>query len=471
MTETLSGGIEALRAEVGGPVLVPGDGGYDEARSLWNAGIDRRPAVVVECTTAADVAAAVRFAQSEGLEIAVRGGAHSIPGLSSVDGGLVVDLRRMNAVTVDPTGRRARVQGGALLADLDAATQAHGLAVPAGMVSHTGVGGLTLGGGMGWLTRLAGLSIDNLVSAQVVVADGRVLRAAEDENPDLFWAVRGGGGNFGVVTEFEFRLHQVGPTVQFGLFFWDASQGREALRLMRDVVADLPRTMNAVPAAALTAPPAPFVPAEHQGRSGYALILVGFGDAAEHEQVTRRVRETLPPLFDVVAPMPYTALQQMLDEANAWGFHAYDKSGYFADLTDDVVDVLAEYAPRKTSPLSVLLFYRLDAAYSEVGEDDTAFGGGRSPRYAGFFIGLTPTAEMLPAEREWVRTLWQALRPHMMGAGTYVNALEGGDPAEVEAAYGPKYPRLSAVKAKYDPGNVFHRNANIAAPNIPAPRG
>jgi FAD/FMN-containing dehydrogenase len=471
MTETLSGGIETLRAEVRGPVLAADDAGYDGARTLWNAGIDRRPAVIVQCESAADVAAAVRFARIEGLEIAVRGGAHSIPGHSSVDGGLVVDLRRMNAVTVDPAARRARVQGGALLRDLDAATQAHGLAVPAGLVGHTGVGGLTLGGGMGWLSRMAGLSIDNLVSAEVVVADGRVLRAAEDENPDLFWAVRGGGGNFGVVTEFEFRLHPVGPTVQFGLFFWDESQGREALRLVRDVVADLPRTMNAVPAVALTAPPAPFVPAEHQGKPGHALLLTGFSDPAEHEEVTRRIRAALPPLFDLVAPMPYTALQQLLDEANAWGFHSYDKSGYFADLTDDVIDVLTEYAPRKTSPLSVLLFYRLDEAYSEVGEDDTAFGGGRTPRYTGFFIGLTPTADTLPAEREWVRSLWQALRPHMVGAGTYVNAGEGRDPAEAAASYGPKYQRLVAVKAKYDPGNVFHGNVNITAPAIPTPRG
>ncbi|MGY1709057.1 FAD-binding oxidoreductase [Geodermatophilus sp. SYSU D00758] len=471
MSETLSGGIEVLRGAVTGPVHVTGDEGFDNARRRWNAAVDRRPAVIVECLSAADVAAAVRFARSEALEIAVCGGGHSIPGHSTCDGGLVVDLRRLDAVTVDADARRARVQGGALLGDLDAATQAHGLAVPAGMVSHTGVGGLTLGGGMGWLSRMAGLTIDNLVSADVVLADGRVVRAAEDENPDLFWALRGGGGNFGVVTEFEFRLVEAGPMVEFGLFFWDESLGREALRLAREVIAELPRTMNAVPAVALTAPPAPFVPAEHQGKPGHALLLVGFGDAAEHRQVTERIRRALPPLFDLVTPMPYTALQQLLDEANAWGFHAYDKSGYFADLTDEVIDILAEHAPRKTSPLSVVLFYRLDEAFSEAGEDDTALGGGRSPRYTGFFIGLTPMAEMLPAEREWVRSLWQALRPHMLSAGSYVNAVEGEDAGEVEATYGPKYSRLAAVKARYDPDNVFHRNVNITAPTIPVPRG
>jgi hypothetical protein len=266
-------------------------------------------------------------------------------------------------------------------------------------------------------------------------------------------------------------LVEVGPIVQFGLFFWEESQGREALRLMRDVVADLPRSMNGVPAAALTAPPAPFVPVEHQGKLGYALLLVGFGDPAEHQKATDRVRRTLPPLFDVVNPMPYTALQQLLDEANAWGFHAYEKSGYFDDLTDEVIDTLAEHAPQKTSPLSVLLFYRLDGAFCETGEDVTAFGGGRTPRYAGFFIGLTPTADMLPAERDWIRSLWGALRPSMMSAGTYVNALEGRDDREVEDAYGSKYRRLVTVKAEYDPENVFHRNVNIHAPGIPVPRG
>ncbi len=468
MTQTLSDRIGDLRAAMSGPVHGDDDPGYDEARRLWNAAIDSRPAMVAECGSASDVAAAIGFARTHGLEIAVRGGGHSIPGFSSSDGGLVVNLRRMNRVEVDADRRIARVQGGALLADVDAATQAHGLAVPAGLVGHTGIGGLTLGGGMGWLTRMGGLAIDCLVSAEVVLADGRIVRAAEDENADLFWAVRGGGGNFGVVTEFEFRLTQVGPMVQFGLFFWDASQGREALRLMRDVVADLPRSMNAVPAAAMTAPPAEFVPAEHQGKQGYALMLVGFGDPAEHEQVAERIRATLPPLFELVTPMPYTGLQTLLDEANGWGSYAYEKSGYFTDLSDEVIDTLVDLAPRRTSPMSVVLFYRLDEAYCEAGEADTAFGGGRTARYAGFVIGLTPTPEMLPAEREWVRSMWQALRPQMMSTGTYVNALEGADAGDVEAAYGRKYQRLVDVKAAYDPGNVFHRNVNIAAPGSAA---
>jgi FAD/FMN-containing dehydrogenase len=460
-TTTLTRAADALRATMDGAVVAPDDRSYDAARKVWNAEIDRRPRVITQCASVADVVAAVGFAKDHDLEIAVRGGAHSMAGYSVCDDGMMIDLSRLDGVSVDPAARRARVEGGALLRDLDAATQAHGLAVPVGAIGHTGVGGLTLGGGMGWLSRQAGLSIDNLVSAQVVVADGRVLRAAEDENPDLFWAIRGGGGNFGVVTEFEFRLHEVGPIVQFGLFFWDESQGAEALRLMRDVIADLPRSMNAGPAAGMSAPPAPFVPAEHHHKLGYALVLVGFGDPAEHQRVTDRIRRTLPPLFDHVTPMPYTALQQMLDEPLGWGVHNYDKSAYFEDFTDEVIEVFTEHVPRKTSPLSVLLFYRLDQAYCEAGEDDTAFSGRRTPRYIGFFMGVCPTREMLIAEREWVRSLWDALRPHTMGVGTYVNALEGPDDDHVRASYGPKYDRLAAIKAKYDPGNVFHRNANI----------
>lgn len=460
MTQTIGAPLEALRAIIAGTVITPDHPDYGQARTVWNADIDYRPAVIVQCATARDVAEALRFAKEQGLEVAVRGGAHSFPGYSSIDEGVVIDLRCMNQVRVDPEAKRAHVQGGALHGDLDAATQVHGLAVPIGMVSHTGVGGLTLGGGMGWLTRQAGLSIDNLTSAEVVVADGRILRASEQENPDLFWALRGGGGNFGVVTELEFRLHDVGPTVHFGLFFWDAAQGGPALRLMREVIADLPRSLNAIPAA-LSAPPAPFVPPEHQHKLGYGLLLAGFGEEADHQQVVERVRGALPPLFDFVAPMPYVALQQLIDEGNAWGSYAYDKGAYFEDLTDEMIDVLTEHAPRKTSPLSIVLFYRLDQAYCDVPDDRTAFGGGRTPRYMGFFIGRSPTSDQLPGEREWVRSMWNDLKPYMLGTTGYVNAFEAQEGDRVRETYGPKYELLAAIKAKYDPDNLFHRNVNI----------
>ena len=245
----------------------------------------------------------------------------------------MIDLSQLNEVTVDPGTRRARVGGGALLADLDAATQAHGLAVPAGLVSHTGVGGLTLGGGMGWLTRQFGLTIDNLAAAEVVTADGRVLRAAEDQNPDLFWAIRGGGGNFGVVTSFEFRLHEVDPMVAFGLVFWSLDQGAEALQLARDVTASMPPGINAV-IGALNAPPAPFVPQQHHFAPGYAMLLTGFGAAEQHAQLVAEIRRSVPPLFDLITPMPYLELQKLLDEANAWGSRAYEKGTYVEDLSD-----------------------------------------------------------------------------------------------------------------------------------------
>ena len=461
MTHTMRGSIDTLRAAMSGPVIGPADPDYDQARRVWNAGIDRHPAVIARCASPADVAAAVTFAATNGVEITVRGGAHNMSGAAVADGGLMIDLSQLNQVSVDPQAKRARAGGGALLAGLDAAAQAHGLAVPAGIVSHTGVGGLTLGGGMGWLTRQAGLAIDNLASAQVVTADGQIRRAAIDENPDLFWGIRGGGGNFGVVTEFEFRLHQVGPIVQVGLLFWGLEQGPGMLRLAREVIATLPRELNII-VAGLNAPPAPFVPEPHHHQPGYALVVAGFGSAEQHHQVMTRIRQALPPLWEFTTPMPYVALQQMLDEANAWGFHTYDKGTYLEDLSDEAIKIVADHLPRKNSPLSGVFFYRLDQAYSEVGDDDTAFSGGRTPRYAVFIIAVCPTPQLLAADRTWARSLWEALQPHSLGAGTYVNAMTEFDDDRVRAAYGPaKYQRLATIKGKYDPQNLFRHNANI----------
>ncbi|MGH9002993.1 MAG: FAD-binding oxidoreductase, partial [Acidimicrobiia bacterium] len=400
-----------------GSVIGGEDPGYDDARRVWNAAIDRHPTVIARCESPGDVAAALAFAREQDLEVAVRGGAHSVAGASSLDDGMVIDVSPINQVTVDPAAKRVRVGGGALLGDLDAATQAHGLAVPAGVVSHTGVAGLTLGGGMGWLTRMAGLSIDNLVSAEVVTADGRVLRADEHENPDLFWAIRGGGGNFGVVTEFEFRLHEVGPMVQFGLLFWGLDDGPAALRLAREVIPMLPRDLNVI-VGGVNAPPAPFVPEQHQHQLGIALFVVGFGPAEQHAEALAGLRQALPPLFEVVDSMPYVALQQFIDDANAWGFHGYDKGSYLGDLSDEAIGVVMEHLPHKSSPMSVLLFYRLDEAYTEMGEDDTAFSGGRSPRYAVFIVAVCPTPELLVAERAWVRSFWDALSPLGIGVGS-----------------------------------------------------
>jgi FAD/FMN-containing dehydrogenase len=462
MTQAVSGGIEDLRAEMDGPVIEPGDLGFDERRRVFNGEIDRRPSAIARCTSAADVVAAVRFAREHRLEVSVRGGAHNTAGTAICDDGLMIDLSLMNAVTVDPGPQRVRVGGGALLGDMDAATQAHGLAVPSGMISHTGIGGLALGGGMGWLTRKYGLSIDNLASAEVVTADGRVLRAAADEHPDLFWAIRGGGGNFGIVTSFEFRLHPAGPLVQFGFFFWGLDQGAEALRLAGEITAAMPPDINAV-FGAINAPPAPFVPEQHHFAPGYVLMMTGFGSTEEHDRLASRIRESLPPLFELVTPMPYVQLQTLVDEAFAFGSYCYEKGTYLEDLSDAVIGAVTEHAPRRASPHSALLVYRLDGAYSRVGDDDTAFSGGRSPRYAVFILAVTPGPDTLAADRAWVRDLWGALRPYAANGGDgYVNGTAEFSPDRVRGSYGPaKYARLARIKAEYDPDNVFHNNANI----------
>jgi FAD/FMN-containing dehydrogenase len=460
MTSTIGVGVERLRAAMVGPVLVPGGEGYDEARSLWNGNIDRRPVVVARCTSAADVAAALASAQDLGLEVGVRGGAHSYGGAAAPEGGLMVDLSPLNGVTVDAAGRRARCGGGATLADLDAATQAHGLAVTGGMISHTGVGGLTLGGGLGWLSRRCGLSVDSLESAEVVLADGRVVRASASEHPDLFWALRGGGGNFGVVTEFEFRLHEVGPIVHLGLFFFELDRSVAALRLGRDVLGALGRDAGGM-LVALNAPPAPFVPAEHHFAPGVAVLIVGLASADEHARLVAPVRDA-GPLFELVTPIPYTELQRMLDDAAPWGIHGYGKALELEELSDDAISVLAEWLPAKSSPMSLLPIFPLGGAYADVDDADTAYGGSRSARFMVNMDAVAPDAEALVADRQWVRGLWEALRPFAAGPGSYVNFMSEYEEDRVRASYGQaKYDRLARIKAEYDPGNVFHLNANI----------
>jgi FAD/FMN-containing dehydrogenase len=453
--------LEEFRAGFDGEALLPGDAAYDEARSVWNGDIDRRPALIARCGAPMQVAEAIALARREGMELSVRGGGHNFAGSAVCDDGLMIDLSPMNDVTVDAGARRARCGGGATWADLDGATQQHGLAVTGGFISHTGVGGLTLGGGMGWLTRKAGLTCDNLISAEVVLADGQVVRASADQHENLFWAIRGGGGNFGVVTEFEFALHEVGPLVQLGLFFWGADQGVEALRVSRDIVAGLPEGVGAL-IAGLSAPPAPFVPQEHQLAPGFALLIGSFGSPEEHAEIVAPVREALAPLFELVTPIPYTQLQKMFDEGNAWGTHAYEKALYLDELSDEVIAIFADRLPRKASPLSFVPVFPLDGAYADVGEDDTAFGGSRSARFVFNIAAICPVPELLEADRAWVRGFWEALRPHASGAGSYVNFMTDIEEDRVRAAYGAaKYDRLSRIKADYDPENVFHLNANI----------
>jgi FAD/FMN-containing dehydrogenase len=463
MTGTVSSGVDALKDAIAGRVLLPGDGDFDRSRLIWNGAIDRDPAVVARCTSPADVAAALGWAQENEIEVAVRGGGHGVAGAAVAQDGLTIDLSELRTVVVDPVARRARCGGGAALADLDAACQEHGLAVPAGTVSHTGVAGLTLGGGFGWLSRMHGLSIDNLVSAEVVLVDGRVVRASEDEHPDLFWALRGGGGNFGVVTEFEFRLHPVGPEVHLGLLFWEIERGADGLRACRDHMQTLPPDFGVLIGGGLSAPGAPFVPAEHQGKVGHALLVAGFGSADEHARAVAPVREALPPLFELVTPMPYTALQQMLDAAYPFGIRGYDKAIYLTELTDEAITVMTERATEKRSPETFMPVFALHGAITEVADDATAYGGLRTPHYVVDVSGTSADPDVFVADRTWARSVWDALRPLAANAATYVNFIsEPDDDERVRVSYGPaKYGRLARIKAEYDPANLFHRNANI----------
>jgi len=453
--------VGAFRAEFTGVVITPEHRDYDRARSVFNGSIDRRPAVIARCTTPHEVAAALIFGVAQGLEVSVRGGGHNFAGFAVCDGGLMIDLSEMRRISVDRVRRRAVAGGGATWADLDAATQAHGLAVTGGFISRTGIGGLTLGGGIGHLTPLAGLSCDNLVSAEVVTADGSILTASAKHNPDLFWAIRGGGGNFGVVTSFEYRLHQVGPLVHLGLFFWGLEKGTEALRFSRGFLKTLPGNTSGF-LAGLSAPPAPFVPRPYHGVPGFALLIVGFGSAEEHAQVVKPIRDSVTPLFDLVTPMPYTQLQQMFDEANPWGVPAYEKSLYLDDLSDEAIRIFTDYLPRKKSRLSVVPVFHLGGAYGRVPADETAFGGSRNARFAFNISSVCPDPALFDGERSWVRSFWHALRPCATSSGSYVNFMSEYEEDRVKAAYGaPKYERLARIKAKYDPHNVFHLNPNI----------
>lgn len=448
----------------GGELLREGDAGYEQARSVWNGEIDRRPAMVARCRDSAEVSAAIRLATEQRLELSVRGGGHNFAGHAVCDGGLMIDLSPMRGVVVDPISRRARCGGGTTWADLDGATQAHGLAVPGGIVSHTGVGGLTLGGGIGWLTRRAGLSCDNLIAAEVVLANGEVVTASANQRPELFWALRGGGGNFGVVTTFEFGLHEVGPIVQLGMFFWHAGQAVEALRFAGELVGRLPQRMGVL-VAGLSAPPAPFVPARYQGQPMHALAIVDWQPSAEHAQVVEEVRAAVPPSFDFVTALPYVELQKILDSSAPWGAFAYEKALYIDELSDDVAAVMSEFLPKKASPLSLVPMNPLAEAYSSHADDDTAFGGRRAPCWSVTVAAVCPTRELLDADRDWVRAYWAALRPYANGAGSYINFLADTDAeadSRIRASYGSvKYERLARIKAQYDPENVFHLNANI----------
>lgn len=443
-----------------GPVFTPGEAGYDKAVDIWNHSVARRPSMVASCTSAADVAGALRHAGDHGLEVSVRGGGHNYAGYALTDGGLMIDLTPMKSVTVDAPAQRARCGGGATWGEFDRACQVHGLATPGGFISHTGVGGLTLGGGFGWLTRLAGLSCDNVVGATVVTPDGTVRHASPDGDADLLWAIRGGGGNFGVVTEFEFALHPVGPLVHLGMFLFEPEQGADLLRFARDYVAGLADEFTPF-LAGMSAPPAPFVPEAMHFTPKFALVVVGFGDAESHAARIAPIRAAIEPVVDFVTPIPYVALQQLFDESAPWGFHSYEKAVYLDELTDGAIEVICEHQPKKASPLSLLPIFALGGAYARMDDAISAFGGRRSTRYVVNISATTPTEEGFAQERQWARDYWSALVPHSQGLGSYVNFMSEADDDRIRASYGAKYERLARLKAKYDPTNLLHLNPNI----------
>ena len=433
---------------------------YDVARAVWNGAIDRRPRLIARCIGTADVVAAVRFAREHDLEIAIRGGGHNVAGTAVCDGGIVIDLSAMRGVRVDPAGRRAWVQGGALWGDVDHETQAHGLATTGGIVSHTGVAGLTLGGGVGWLMRKHGLTIDNLLAADIVTADGTKLRASEHEHPDLFWALRGGGGNFGVVTSFEFRLHSVGPAVLAGPIFWDASDAGEVLCCYRDVIHSAPDELGTVVRFG-TVPPLSIIPEDLHWRPAVMIGACYAGRIEDGERLLRPLRTAGTPLLDLVGPTQYVGFQSALDSTVVHGWKYYWKSTHLPELSDDLIDAIAEHAFSCSSPRSYAAMFHLKGAVSRVGEGATAFGN-RQASHAITLDGVwRPGEDFADQETAWVRKFFAAIG--RFREGVYVNFLGGDeDPGRVREAYGDSvYNRLVDVKTTYDPDNIFHHNQNI----------
>jgi hypothetical protein len=450
--------VAELEESFRGDVIRPESAGYDEQRRIWNGSIDRHPALIARSTGVADVIAAVKFGRRAGLDVAVRGGGHSFPGYSTADGALLIDLGPMKGIRVDPDKRVARAQAGVLLGELDHETQQFGLAVPAGIVTHTGLAGLTLGGGIGWQHRKYGLTVDNLLSVDIVTADGELVTASEDVNPDLFWGIRGGGGNFGIVTDFEFRLNPLGPEVVAGPIFWRMEDSPEVLRHYRDWLAGAPDELMTI-VIHRKAPPLPFVPEEFRGEPVVSVVCCYAGPVAEGEQVVRPMKEFGSPIIDLCEPKPFLVHQAMFDPSFPHFRWYYFKSCDVAELTDEVIDLTVEHSLRIQSPFTAFPIWQMGGAVAKVGEDDTAFTG----RNAGFTFNIgacTEGPDGFEDEREWVRTFWSALEPHHMGV--YVNFLGDEGQDRVVESYGPeKYARLQELKRRYDPDNIFRINQNI----------
>ncbi|UCE14411.1 MAG: FAD-binding oxidoreductase [Candidatus Heimdallarchaeota archaeon] len=452
--------VEKLKSLIQGDVLLPSDIEYDNARKIWNGMIDKCPALIVRCTGPADVIDSVKFAREHDLLVSVRGGGHNVAGNALCDDGMVIDLSKMKGIRVDPKAGTARAQAGVTLGELDRETQVFGLSVPSGIVTTTGIAGLTLGGGFGYISRKYGLSIDNLISVDLVTAEGKFLTASKTENEDLFWGLRGGGGNFGIVTSFEYKLQKIGPIVLGGMLLHPMEDAREFLRFYRDFIADAPDELTVVPLLRL-APPAPFLPKDLHGKPVVGVIVLYAGSIEEGKSLIEPLRKYGKPLVDGIGPKPFRALQSMLDVSAQPGWNYYVKSEFLPALSDEIIDTLIDHASRITSPMSVIAGFHLGGAIRNVDEDTTAY----SHRNASYSLILNTTwIDAAESEKhiQWTRSFWKALQPFSIG-GAYVNFQsfdEGED--RVKTTYGTaKFDRLSKLKKKYDPTNFFRLNRNI----------
>jgi FAD/FMN-containing dehydrogenase len=452
--------VEDLRTRLRGPLLLSRDPGYDEARTIWNAMIDRWPALIARCLGVADVVACVHFARERGLALTIKGGGHNISGLAVYDGGLMLDMSLMRGVWVDPARRTAHAQAGCLLGDVDRETQVHGLASVLGFVSNTGIAGLTLGGGFGYLTRRFGWSCDNVLSMDVVTADGCVVRASEKENHDLFWGLRGGGGNFGVVTSFEYTLYPVGPEVMAGAIAWRAEEAPDVLEMYRTVTEQASPELTCTAVLRL-APPAPWLPKDVHGKPIVALFVCHSGSVEEGEQQVAPIKAFGSPVGDIVQRRSYVSQQSLLDATQPKGWRYYWKSEYLPGLSPELLAQVIEHAKRIVSPHSAIILFPIDGALERLPEDHSAVGN----RTAASVLNITASWETAledEANIEWARAAWRDMRRFSTG-GTYVNFLTQEEGAErIRAAYGKNYERLVEVKTQWDPGNLFRINKNIA---------
>lgn len=461
-TDSAQGQInaEALAALGGGfrgRIIEPGENGYEEARKVYNAMHNKRPALIVQPVDTADVAAAVNFAREQGLLLSIKSGAHNVNGFGTNDGGMVIDLAAMRGVTVDPSTKTAIVAGGAQWGDVDHATHAYGLATPGGILSTTGVAGLTLGGGFGYLTRRYGLCCDNVISAEVVTADGRIVTASDKENTDLFWAIRGGGGNFGVVTRFTFKLHPV-STVYGGPIFFPADASARVMRFFREFIATAPPEVNAF-FGYHEAPPAPFVPEALHGHKACVIVVCYTGALENAEAAIKPIREAAPIALDLCGPIPYPALNSMFDALLPHGLHHYWKADFVKELSDDAVAVHAEFGPRVPNFFSLMHLYPMNGAVQQVSKDATAFTY-RDVGFTHIIAGIDSEPGNMPAHTSWVRDYWSALHPLSAG-GAYVNFLMDEGQDRIKTTYMENYPKLVSAKQTWDPGNLFRVNQNI----------